>query len=100
MGVDYAFCSVLPCQSWFLRNLLLHYDLSQISEALIRRVHLTESQWGKGTLTPRMTSDFDLTLDSSSLLQTIHQLDFVEMKGKDELCDRHLDKLSAIVLTH
>ncbi|XP_048830102.1 E3 ubiquitin-protein ligase TRIM9 isoform X1 [Brienomyrus brachyistius] len=52
----------------------------QISEALIRRVHLTESQWGKGTLTPRMTSDFDLTLDSSSLLQTIHQLDFVEMK--------------------
>nr|XP_023677349.1 E3 ubiquitin-protein ligase TRIM9-like isoform X1 [Paramormyrops kingsleyae] len=52
----------------------------QISEALIRRVNLTESQWGKGTLTPRMTSDFDLTLDSSSLLQTIHQLDFVEMK--------------------
>lgn len=42
---------------------------------------MTESQWGKGTLTPRMTSDFDLTLDSSPLLQTIHQLDFVQMKG-------------------
>ncbi|XP_060780781.1 E3 ubiquitin-protein ligase TRIM9 isoform X4 [Neoarius graeffei] len=52
----------------------------QISDALIRRVHMTESQWGKGTLTPRMTSDFDLTLDSSPLLQTIHQLDFVQMK--------------------
>ncbi|XP_038141058.1 E3 ubiquitin-protein ligase TRIM9 isoform X2 [Cyprinodon tularosa] len=52
----------------------------QISDALIRRVHVTESQWGKGTLTPRMTSDFDLTLDSGPLLQTIHQLDFMQMK--------------------
>ncbi|XP_024130998.1 E3 ubiquitin-protein ligase TRIM9 isoform X4 [Oryzias melastigma] len=52
----------------------------QISDALIRRVHMTEGQWGKGTLTPRMTSDFDLTLDSGPLLQTIHQLDFVQMK--------------------
>uniref|UniRef100_W5N252 Tripartite motif containing 9 n=1 Tax=Lepisosteus oculatus TaxID=7918 RepID=W5N252_LEPOC len=52
----------------------------QISDALIRRVHMTESQWGKGTLTPRMTSDFDLTLDSGPLLQTIQQLDFVQMK--------------------
>lgn len=43
---------------------------------------MNESQWGKGTLTPRMTSDFDLTLDSGPLLQTIHQLDFVQMKGK------------------
>ncbi|XP_053290515.1 E3 ubiquitin-protein ligase TRIM9 isoform X9 [Pleuronectes platessa] len=52
----------------------------QISDALIRRVHMTESQWGKGTLTPRMNSDFDLTLDSGPLLQTIHQLDFVQLK--------------------
>ncbi|XP_063804485.1 E3 ubiquitin-protein ligase TRIM9 isoform X3 [Pseudophryne corroboree] len=58
-------------------------DLSgflQISDALIRRVHLTEDQWGKGTLTPRMTTDFDLNLDSAPLLQSIHQLDFVQMK--------------------
>ncbi|XP_053290510.1 E3 ubiquitin-protein ligase TRIM9 isoform X4 [Pleuronectes platessa] len=54
----------------------------QISDALIRRVHMTESQWGKGTLTPRMNSDFDLTLDSGPLLQTIHQLDFVQLKGE------------------
>ncbi|XP_078134173.1 E3 ubiquitin-protein ligase TRIM9 [Sander vitreus] len=52
----------------------------QISDALIRRVSMTEGQWGKGTLTPRMTSDFDLTLDNGPLLQTIHQLDFVQMK--------------------
>lgn len=55
----------------------------QISDALIRRVHLTEDQWGKGTLTPRMTTDFDLNLDNAPLLQSIHQLDFVQMKGKD-----------------
>uniref|UniRef100_A0A8C0TZ01 Tripartite motif containing 9 n=1 Tax=Cyanistes caeruleus TaxID=156563 RepID=A0A8C0TZ01_CYACU len=52
----------------------------QISDALIRRVHLTEEQWGKGTLTPRMTTDFDLNLDNAPLLQSIHQLDFVQMK--------------------
>ncbi|XP_068110867.1 E3 ubiquitin-protein ligase TRIM9 isoform X2 [Hyperolius riggenbachi] len=53
----------------------------QISDALIRRVHLTEDQWGKGTLTPRMTTDFDLNLDNGPLLQSIHQLDFMQMKG-------------------
>ncbi|XP_044520677.1 E3 ubiquitin-protein ligase TRIM9 isoform X2 [Gracilinanus agilis] len=53
----------------------------QISDALIRRVHLTEDQWGKGTLTPRMTTDFDLNLDNTPLLQSIHQLDFVQMKA-------------------
>ncbi|KAM9646206.1 E3 ubiquitin-protein ligase TRIM9 isoform 12-T12 [Trichechus inunguis] len=53
----------------------------QISDALIRRVHLTEDQWGKGTLTPRMTTDFDLSLDNSPLLQSIHQLDFMQMKA-------------------
>ncbi|KAI2657994.1 E3 ubiquitin-protein ligase TRIM9 [Labeo rohita] len=57
----------------------------QISDALIRRVHMTENQWGKGSLTPRMSSDFDLTLDSGPLLQTIHQLDFVQMKVRGVL---------------
>ncbi|XP_042193884.1 E3 ubiquitin-protein ligase TRIM9 isoform X12 [Callorhinchus milii] len=52
----------------------------QISDALIRRVHFTEEQWGKGILQPRMNTDFDLTLDNAPLLQTIHQLDFVQMK--------------------
>ncbi|XP_072424792.1 E3 ubiquitin-protein ligase TRIM9 isoform X2 [Chiloscyllium punctatum] len=52
----------------------------QISDALIRRVHFTDEQWGKGILQPRMNTDFDLTLDNASLLQTILQLDFVQMK--------------------
>ncbi|KAM8781909.1 E3 ubiquitin-protein ligase TRIM9 isoform 5-T5 [Rhynchonycteris naso] len=59
----------------------------QISDALIRRVHLTEDQWGKGTLTPRMTTDFDLSLDNSPLLQSIHQLDFMQMKVQPRNCD-------------
>uniref|UniRef100_A0A8C1YZH9 Tripartite motif containing 9 n=1 Tax=Cyprinus carpio TaxID=7962 RepID=A0A8C1YZH9_CYPCA len=65
----------------------------QISDALIRRVHMTENQWGKGSLTPRMSSDFDLTLDSGPLLQTIHQLDFVQMKGESvhTYCHLHID---------
>lgn len=50
---------------------------------------MTEGQWGKGTLTPRMTSDFDLTLDSGPLLQTIHQLDFVQMKGERGVKEEH-----------
>lgn len=29
-----------------------------------------------------MTTDFDLNLDSAPLLQSIHQLDFVQMKGE------------------
>ncbi|XP_055393608.1 E3 ubiquitin-protein ligase TRIM9 isoform X20 [Capricornis sumatraensis] len=58
-----------------------HEHKLKISDALIRRVHLTEDQWGKGTLTPRMTTDFDLSLDNSPLLQSIHQLDFVQMKA-------------------
>ncbi|KAJ0063275.1 hypothetical protein NL108_015624, partial [Boleophthalmus pectinirostris] len=70
------FQNVLPeCSSrMFFQNVLVSFTL--VGDALIRRVHMTEGQWGKGTLTPRMSSDFDLTLDSGPLLQTIHQLDF------------------------
>ncbi|XP_067847738.1 E3 ubiquitin-protein ligase TRIM9 [Heptranchias perlo] len=52
----------------------------QISDALIKRVHFTDEQWGKGILHPRMNTDFDLTLDNAPLLQSILQLDFVQMK--------------------
>uniref|UniRef100_A0A667H0C8 E3 ubiquitin-protein ligase TRIM9 n=1 Tax=Lynx canadensis TaxID=61383 RepID=A0A667H0C8_LYNCA len=48
----------------------------QISDALIRRVHLTEDQWGKGTLTPRMTTDFDLSLGQQPSAAIHSQLDF------------------------
>uniref|UniRef100_UPI00358EBF84 E3 ubiquitin-protein ligase TRIM9-like isoform X1 n=1 Tax=Myxine glutinosa TaxID=7769 RepID=UPI00358EBF84 len=54
----------------------------QVSDALIKRVQSTEEQWGRGALQPRMTPDFELTLDTGPLLQAIHQLDFIQSKGQ------------------
>ncbi|XP_055014775.1 E3 ubiquitin-protein ligase TRIM9 [Boleophthalmus pectinirostris] len=95
-GVEFEACLVAQCDALIealnrrKAQLLArvnkeHEHKLKVSEALIRRVHMTEGQWGKGTLTPRMSSDFDLTLDSGPLLQTIHQLDFVQMKGTQRL---------------
>src|SRR4029434_4803962 len=79
--------SLFASLSPFLSSLpLLTLSLCQISDALIRRVHMTEGQWGQGTLSARRTGDFDLTLDSGPLLQSIHQLDFVQMKGSVCAC--------------
>ena len=58
----------------------------QVSDALIKRVQSTDEQWGRGALQPRMTPDFELTLDTGPLLQAIHQLDFVQSKGKCHSC--------------
>ncbi|XP_071475921.1 tripartite motif-containing protein 67 isoform X7 [Marmota flaviventris] len=52
----------------------------QISDALIKRVQLSQEQWVKGALEPKVSAEFDLTLDSEPLLQAIHQLDFIQMK--------------------
>ncbi|XP_069463000.1 tripartite motif-containing protein 67 isoform X1 [Ambystoma mexicanum] len=52
----------------------------QISDALIKRVQVSQEQWVKGALEPKVSSEFDLTLDNDPLLQSIHQLDFVQMK--------------------
>ncbi|OBS82537.1 hypothetical protein A6R68_23476, partial [Neotoma lepida] len=52
----------------------------QISDALIKRVQVSQEQWVKGALEPKVSAEFDLTLDSEPLLQAIHQLDFVQMK--------------------
>ncbi|XP_043920556.1 tripartite motif-containing protein 67 isoform X2 [Protopterus annectens] len=52
----------------------------QISDALIKRVQMSQEQWVKGALEPKVSADFELTLDSEPLLQSIHQLDFVQMK--------------------
>ncbi|XP_028903233.1 tripartite motif-containing protein 67 isoform X2 [Ornithorhynchus anatinus] len=54
----------------------------QVSDALIMRVQLSQEQWVKGALEPRVSAEFDLTLDSEPLLQTIHQLDFIQMKRR------------------
>ncbi|XP_065486926.1 tripartite motif-containing protein 67 isoform X11 [Caloenas nicobarica] len=52
----------------------------QISDALIKRVQVSQEQWVKGALEPKVSAEFDLTLDSEPLLQSIHQLDFIQMK--------------------
>ncbi|XP_056261081.1 E3 ubiquitin-protein ligase TRIM9 isoform X1 [Seriola aureovittata] len=53
----------------------------QISDALIKRVTSSQDQWVKGALEPKVGPEFDLTLNTDSLLQTILQLDFCQ--GKD-----------------
>ncbi|XP_061602350.1 E3 ubiquitin-protein ligase TRIM9 isoform X2 [Cololabis saira] len=50
----------------------------QISDALIKRVNSSQDQWVKGALEPKVGPDFDLTLNTDSLLQTILQLDFCQ----------------------
>lgn len=65
-----------------------HYKpdaLFQISDALIKRVQVSQEQWVKGALEPKVSAEFDLTLDSEPLLQSIHQLDFIQMKCRGEL---------------
>lgn len=53
----------------------------QISDALIKRVTSSQDQWVKGAQEPKVGPDFDLSLNTDSLLQTILQLDFCPGKG-------------------
>uniref|UniRef100_A0A668AGM1 Tripartite motif containing 67 n=1 Tax=Myripristis murdjan TaxID=586833 RepID=A0A668AGM1_9TELE len=53
----------------------------QISDALIKRVTSSQDQWVKGALEPKVGPEFDLTLTTDSLLQTILQLDFTQMES-------------------
>ncbi|XP_034435877.1 E3 ubiquitin-protein ligase TRIM9 isoform X3 [Hippoglossus hippoglossus] len=50
----------------------------QISDPLIKRVTSSQDQWVKGALEPKVGPDFDLTLNTDSLMQTILQLDFCQ----------------------
>ncbi|KAM3861287.1 E3 ubiquitin-protein ligase TRIM9 isoform 2-T2 [Diretmus argenteus] len=56
----------------------------QISDALIKRVTSSQDQWVKGALEPKVGPEFDLTLNTDSLLQTILQLDFTQSKDVQE----------------
>ena len=56
----------------------------KISDALIKRVQVSQEQWVKGALEPKVSAEFELTLDSEPLLQAIHQLDFIQMKCRGE----------------
>ncbi|XP_055005354.1 E3 ubiquitin-protein ligase TRIM9 isoform X4 [Boleophthalmus pectinirostris] len=53
----------------------------QISDALIKRVSSSQDQWVKGALEPKVAPEFDLSLNTDALLQTILQLDFCQGKG-------------------
>ncbi|KAM6991973.1 E3 ubiquitin-protein ligase TRIM9 isoform 1-T1 [Tautogolabrus adspersus] len=57
----------------------------QISDALIKRVISSQDQWVKGALEPKVGPEFDLTLNTDSLLQTILQLDFCQGKDVQEI---------------
>uniref|UniRef100_A0A8C9F7T3 Tripartite motif containing 67 n=1 Tax=Pavo cristatus TaxID=9049 RepID=A0A8C9F7T3_PAVCR len=73
----------LVLSSDVLLHLQVHHKpdgLFQISDALIKRVQVSQEQWVKGALEPKVSAEFDLTLDSEPLLQAIHQLDFIQMK--------------------
>ncbi|XP_033873386.1 E3 ubiquitin-protein ligase TRIM9-like [Acipenser ruthenus] len=52
----------------------------QISHALVKQVQLSQEQWVKGALEPKVCPEFDLSLNSEPLLQSIHQLDFIQVK--------------------
>lgn len=74
-------------------NVLLHLQFHhkpdavfQISDALIKRVQVSQEQWVKGALEPKVSAEFDLTLDSEPLLEAIHHLDFIQMKCRGSIC--------------
>ncbi|XP_077408554.1 tripartite motif-containing protein 67 isoform X4 [Vanacampus margaritifer] len=52
----------------------------QISDALIKRVVSSQDQWVKGNLEAKVGPEFQLTLNTDALLQTILQLDFCQGK--------------------
>ncbi|CAJ1077995.1 E3 ubiquitin-protein ligase TRIM9 isoform X1 [Xyrichtys novacula] len=53
----------------------------QISDALIKRVTSSQDQWVKGALEPKVCPEFDLSLNTDTLLQMILQLDFCQGKA-------------------
>ena len=88
-------CACFRCAASHGRSVAVHVSicrfilspntLFQISDALIKRVQVSQEQWVKGALEPKVSAEFDLTLDSEPLLQSIHQLDFIQMKCRGEL---------------
>ncbi|KAF5885404.1 tripartite motif-containing protein 67 isoform X1, partial [Clarias magur] len=52
-----------------------------ISDALIKRVQLSQDQWVKGALEPKVCPEFNLSLSPDPLLQAILQLDLIQ--GRD-----------------
>lgn len=57
--------------------------LSQISDALIKRVQASQEQWVKGALEPKVCPEFALSVNTDPLMQSILQLDFTQSKGEN-----------------
>ncbi|XP_042633329.1 E3 ubiquitin-protein ligase TRIM9 isoform X1 [Cyprinus carpio] len=56
----------------------------QISDALIKRVQVSQEQWVKGALEPKVCPEFALTVNTDPLMQSILQLDFTQNKDGQE----------------
>uniref|UniRef100_A0A8C2JLS3 Tripartite motif containing 67 n=1 Tax=Cyprinus carpio TaxID=7962 RepID=A0A8C2JLS3_CYPCA len=54
----------------------------QISDALIKRVQVSQEQWVKGALEPKVCPEFALTVNTDPLMQSILQLDFTQNKAE------------------
>lgn len=53
----------------------------KVAPVLIHRVCHMEMVWQKESVEPKVSADFDLTLDTKSVLHAIQQLNFVQLKG-------------------
>ncbi|XP_059355055.1 E3 ubiquitin-protein ligase TRIM9-like isoform X1 [Carassius carassius] len=56
----------------------------QISDALIKRVQVSQEHWEKGALEPKVCPEFALTVNTDPLMQSILQLDFTQNKDGQE----------------
>lgn len=55
----------------------------QVGSMLITRVANADITWHKDVVTsPRISHEFDLTLEDKSVLRAIEQLNFIQMKRK------------------
>ncbi|XP_059355056.1 E3 ubiquitin-protein ligase TRIM9-like isoform X2 [Carassius carassius] len=54
----------------------------QISDALIKRVQVSQEHWEKGALEPKVCPEFALTVNTDPLMQSILQLDFTQNKAE------------------
>lgn len=55
----------------------------QVSSSLLNRVSTAEKCFNKEMeLEPRVSADFELTLDDHSVLRAVQMLNFFQMKGK------------------
>lgn len=66
----------------FSADINFFYHLFQVSSSLISRVSTADQNFNKDMeLTPRIATEFDLTLDSGPALHAIQTMNFFQLKG-------------------